>query len=248
MSPEHDEIERSVAAYVLDACDEDEREMVRAHVAGCLSCQRLMRRLDEAVAALPLASKRVRPPARLRERILAAATANGPVQGDEEEPPSRRLLPLPRPRSPLGPRRPSVRLLGAAVAAMAVGLAVLGAWNVLLNRQATEPPAHYALTGTGSMASAGGTVTSYGRDGVTVASFTGMPALPQGEIYELWLIDAGGRPTPGTVFTPRPDGTAQVLLPRTLRDVRQVVVTAEPGPRGAAAPSRKPELASPSGG
>lgn len=247
MSPEHDEIESSVAAYVLDACDEDEREMVRAHVQGCLSCQQLMRRLDEAATALPLTSERVRPPARLRERILAAAVATAPGR-DEEEPPPRRLVPLPRPRSPLSPRRPSIRLLGAAVAAMAVGLAVLGAWNVLLNRQVNQPPTQYALAGTGSMASAGGTVTSYGRDGITVASFTGMPALKEGQVYELWLIDADGRPTPGTVFTPGPDGTAQVVLPRTLKDVKQVAVTAEHGPRGTSAPSRKPEFASPSGG
>ena len=61
-----------------------------------------------------------------------------------------------------------------------------------------------------------------------------------------WLIGADGRPVPGAVFTPRSDGTAQVLLPRDRENVRQVAVTAEAGPNGSSAPTQKPELASPS--
>src|SRR5438270_167737 len=78
VTAEHDALENAVAAYVLDVCDEDEREAVRAHVEGCASCRELARRLTQAADALPLACQEVRPPARLRERILAAAAVSPP--------------------------------------------------------------------------------------------------------------------------------------------------------------------------
>jgi len=79
-------------------------------------------------------------------------------------------------------------------------------------------------------------------------SLTGLPPLPPGRVYELWLIDAAGTATPGAVFAPTPAGTASVGLDRPLDSVRAVAVTQETGPGGARSPTRKPELAGQLGG
>src|SRR5437588_4689526 len=139
---EHDPMENAVAAFVLDACDEDERERVRVHVEGCLHCREVARRLSRAAESIPLVSREVRPPARLRERILAAAAVSPPGTQQEAPPaPPARIVPLP----PVALARPSERwrLLVPAVALLVAGLVALGAWNVRLN----QPPSHYAMTG-----------------------------------------------------------------------------------------------------
>src|SRR5437588_9766168 len=100
---QHDAMESAVAAYVLDACDEDERERVRAHVEGCPSCTELARRLHRSVTVIPLASQVVPPPARLRQRILAAAAAAPPGTVRLEVAPPARVIHLPKP--PAEPRR-----------------------------------------------------------------------------------------------------------------------------------------------
>jgi anti-sigma-K factor RskA len=243
MTADHDRMEDSVAAYVLGACDEEEREVVRAHLEGCASCRLLERRLSQAVGALPLTADEARPPDRLRARILAAAAAGQTRPADE--PPSGRILALPRPddRRPDRAGWPRRRFSAqwAAVAVLVAGLLVLTGWNVVLNRQLNAPPASYSMAGTGSMAGVSGTVTRQ-RD-VALLSLTGMSQPDAGRVYEVWLIDAAGRATPGGIFTPAADGSASVGINRPLGDVRTVAVTQEDGPQGARAPTQKPELA-----
>jgi len=74
---DHEELESNVAAWVLGALDREEAEIVHAHVEGCASCRETTTRLQRAVTALPLVVEEVAPPARLRERVLAAAAASG---------------------------------------------------------------------------------------------------------------------------------------------------------------------------
>src|SRR2546427_8942272 len=75
---EHDELESSIAAFVLDAADSKEGDIARAHIDACPSCRELARRLTRAAVALPLAADEVKPPDRLRARILSAAEAAPP--------------------------------------------------------------------------------------------------------------------------------------------------------------------------
>jgi hypothetical protein len=236
MIADHEEIEKAVAAYVLDACDEDERAMVSAHVEGCPSCRELLLRLTQAADALPLAVDVVRPPARLRERILAAAEAS--ARGEAAP---ARAIPL-RGLSGLAAasrrRRFSWAVAAAAVLVVAA-VAGLTFWNVMLQQQV---PSHYALHGTGSMAGVKADVAAY-RSGVDVVSLAGMPQASAGSVYQVWLIDAAGRALPGPVFRPAVDGTAHVAVQRSPGDVREIAVTREPGPAGAQTPTQKPELA-----
>jgi anti-sigma-K factor RskA len=241
MTADHDRMEDVVAAYALGACDDEERELVEAHLLACPDCCELARRLSRTVAAVALSVDQVRPPDRLRAGILAAARAG---QAPEPEPDEPRILTLPL--SDERPARPRRRfpLQWTAVAALALVLVGLGAWNVALNQALNAPPARYSIAGTGSLAGASGTVTEFRRQDAALVDLTGMPQPPAGKVYQLWLIDGSGRPTSGGTFVPSVDGTARVGVNRPMSGVKAVAVTQEAGPAGAPAPTtQKPELA-----
>jgi anti-sigma-K factor RskA len=246
MTADHDRMEDIVAAYALDACDDEERELVEAHLLACADCSALARRLSRTVAAVPLSVDEVRPPDRLRARILAAAAASQAPEPEADEP---RILTLPlRGERTARPRR-RFPLQWAAVAALALVLVGLGAWNVVLNQALNAPPARYAIVGTGSMAGASGTVTEFRRQDAALVDLTGMPQPPEGKLYQLWLIDGSGRPTSGGTFTPSGDGTARVGVNQPMSGVKAVAITQENGPAGAPTPTtQKPELAGQVGG
>jgi len=237
MTADHDRMEELVAVCALDACDGEERELVEAHLVGCPGCRALARRLSRPVEALPLSVEQLRPPARLRARILAAAAAGQVPEADE--PPARIVT------FPVRAERPPRRFpwQWAAVAVLALALVALGAWNVVLNRALNAPPPRYALVGTGTLAGASGTVTEFRGQDAALVSLTGMPAPPAGKVYQLWLIDTAGRPVSAGTFTPAADGTAQVGVSQPMANVRTVAITREDGPSGARAPTMKPELA-----
>jgi anti-sigma-K factor RskA/putative zinc finger protein len=247
---DHDRMEDTVAAYVLDACDEAEREAVRVHIDGCPTCQALVARLTQVVDVLPLGSDVVRPPERLRGRILAAAAASPPT-GQEPEPPrpvARRPPPPPgaaeaQPAaSGRGWRRVRLPALTGVVAALAA-LGGMGAWNVSLQQQLSRPPAHYSSRGTGTLAHADASVMAYRRQDPAVVTCTGLPQAPPGRVYELWFIDASGRAAPAGTFTPDAGGRATVLATRPLADATEIAVTQEQGPEGAPTLTHRPELA-----
>src|SRR5260370_12195424 len=70
-----EELEGTVAAWVLGALDANDAESIRVHVEGCATCRQTAARFRRAADSLPLEVEEVVPPARLCERILIAATA-----------------------------------------------------------------------------------------------------------------------------------------------------------------------------
>lgn len=239
MSADHDELESLIAPYALGVADPEESAAVRAHLRECSSCPELVARLQSSVDALPLAAPAADPPARLRDRILAAA---GGAPSRPEEPPRR--VRLPAPRQPIGRWRPT-GAWGIAAAAAVAAFVLGGALGyALAPHQRPAPPAeaHYVLTGSGPMAGATGQVTDLRNQGVTVVRFTGLPQPGTGRVDELWLIDAGGRPQPAAVFMPDASGAHTVLLSRSVEGLKALAVTEENGPDGAAAPTQQPQL------
>lgn len=63
-----------VAAYAVDALDEQERADVREHVEQCDTCQEDLRSFRETVAVMAAAGAEA-PPARMRDAVLARARA-----------------------------------------------------------------------------------------------------------------------------------------------------------------------------
>src|SRR5439155_653934 len=86
---DHEEIESSVAAWVLGALDAEEADSVRSHAEGCPTCREVAGRLRRVVGALPLVVDEVSPPTRLRQRVLAAAGSTRCGSSRGKETPSR---------------------------------------------------------------------------------------------------------------------------------------------------------------
>src|SRR3979411_161698 len=82
MSAEHEDLENSVAAYVVGSADPEEEDRVRVHLEACSSCRELAARLGLGISELPLEPEPITPPGRLEERIVAAArgTRSAPPQ------------------------------------------------------------------------------------------------------------------------------------------------------------------------
>lgn len=263
---DHDRMEEAVAAYLLDALEDDERARVAAHIEGCPTCRALMGRLSHAVDSLPTSVDDVRPPDRLRERIMAAAAVT-PAGEQEATPAAPRIIPFPsRPAPEPGTfeattprvRRGRLRAVAyaAAVAVLLAGLGVLSAVAVNLNSQLhhaqqagqrTPPPkpGEYPINGSGSLAGASGTVTTVSGQALSVVAFNGLPQVGPNRVYQLWEIDPNPavRPISLGVFTPDRFGNYALKLNQGLSAGTTIAVTQENGPQGASQPTQKPELA-----
>ena len=222
-------LHEQLAAYALDALDDDERVEFEHHLATCERCRADLPGLRDAATALAADVDAVAPPHELRTRVLDQARAERP-----------NVVPLKTRRSV----QPLVWVAGVAAAA-AVALAVWGglqhrsldrersarraaerALAVLGDRQATLA----ALNGgDGTLA-----VSSDGRGVLTVS---GLPAAPRGKTYEAWVIPSGAAPQRAGLF--RGGQTTTVLLKRPVPRSGVVAVTVEPS-GGSDAPTTKP--------
>ena len=234
---DHEELESSIAAWVLGALDAEEAASVRVHAEGCASCTEVAARLRRVVGALPLVAEEVEPPARLRERVLAAAGAPSPAG-----PPA--AVRVVRPKRPEKRRAPAIPAY--AVAAIVLIALIAGA---LLDRALVSPAiapapavARYTLSGHQQMSGAQATVVDLKSDGVTLIDFRGLPPLAPGRVYEVWLIRSGANPQPAAVFVPDSNGAKVVLVGRSLAGYTTMAVTDEPGPDGSTAPTQPPQL------
>jgi anti-sigma-K factor RskA len=247
MIADHDEIENALPAYLMAMAEPEEAEMVRAHLEGCSSCQRVARRMQRALGALPLGADEATPPARLRERILTAAADLPHASTTQVK--GRRAVRLPLPKVRLWPSQTSS--FRAAVAAVAiVAFALGGGLGLGLGRALTPTPSkpataiiQYSLSGTGAMTGAQGRVYELRQEGLTLVQFTGLPQPGSGRIFELWVISKDGHPDPAAVFAPDSVGSHVVVLARSLSGLKALAVTEEVGPMGTQAPTQQPQLA-----
>jgi hypothetical protein len=105
-------------AYALGALDEDEQRRLEAHLEGCAECRQLAAELAERANALPAAlatASPLRPPPRLKDRLLAEVDRRAGARGRSWG----------RPRAVLA-------LAGVALAALLV------TWNVRLENALSQ--------------------------------------------------------------------------------------------------------------
>lgn len=240
---EHEELENSIAAWVLGATEPDEAARIASHVAGCASCLDLVRRLQQTTDFLAFEAGELDPPAGLRQRILAAAST---TEASMPERATRRPLQLVRRQQPLG-RRPSARISVYAAAAAVLVALVAGVIAGEIGGHVSPPPAQnqvarFTLVGHDSMASASATVIDFKTDGVALVAFSGLPALAPGKVYELWLITPDKRIDPAGVFVPDSNGAKMVVVGKPLAGYVTMAVTTEVGPDGVQAPTQQPQL------
>jgi len=242
---DHEDLENSVAAYVLGATEPGETESIQHHLEGCVSCREMADRLRRAVDMLPLATEIVAPPARLKAKVLAAAGAS-PRPVTASAPERSRILRLPQ-------RRPTMDSWltripqHAAVAALAIAVLGLGGWNVWLNSRLAHqgtPMNVYTRTiaGTGALANSQAKVVELRGQGVALVSFSGMPGVGADKVYELWLFTPDGTPEAAGTFLPDRDGSKVLVLPKDISSYRQIGLTVESGPNGSPKPTQPPVL------
>jgi hypothetical protein len=222
---------------VLDA---EDKEQIDAHLReGCEYCTARLEESEKLTAAMAGIAPQVKPPDALRARVLSSVA-----------PPAR----APRP----GYWMPA--LIAACLALLA--LAVWSLWrNADARRKLEEArsqrdelrsalaimsrPATKAVQ-FGNLESAPRGRVFVNKDGTVIFIGLGLPNLPTGKSFELWLVPGTGTPQPAGVFQPDAPGSAVEIAkvrPETY-NTAAVAVTIEPL-QGSPAPTTKPFLVVP---
>jgi anti-sigma-K factor RskA len=239
-----------LAVYALDALDDDERQMVEAHLARCPSCRAVV---DEHRSTLAALTADEPPPPVVWQRIAAqtgAADVPTPLAVMPSAPaaPAPPVPPVTRPDTRPGggatapthlrPRRPEPSRRWAAISgvAAAVALVVGGLVGVAVaNRD--EEPTSLADLAAAAMEQPGASVITLAasddnRDAARVVTdgSTGyivlddLPTLPAGQAYQLWRLD---EPTPVSLGVIG-DGRARVATVGVPAGTTRLALSTEP--------------------
>jgi anti-sigma-K factor RskA len=177
-----------LAAYALDALDDDERERFEAHLADCEECTEQLALLREPVAALAYAAEGPVPPKELRGRIIEGARAE----------PRAAVIKLPRRNWALG----SVAAVAAAAACLAIGLGVYAhSLSNSLDRERGNTSALSKLLENGTakpLVGANGSLI-VNRTGKAAILVCGLANAPSSKTYQAWVI-TGDSPKPAGLF------------------------------------------------
>lgn len=218
MTAEPENLHELAAGYALNALDAPERELFEAHLRECEQCSAEVLAFRETAAMLAYAGDAPAPPPELRERVLDEARRVQPTQS----------VVVLRPRRALR----LVAVAAAAAAAVAIGLGIWAA--TLSNSLGAERSARAAdAQAAAILADASAQRLPLGERGEVVRGPNGesvlvvrdLPAAPDGETYEAWVID-GGVPVNAGLF--EGGGQQIVLLEQPLPNGATVAVTLEP--------------------
>lgn len=210
------------AAYVLGALEPGEAQAFQRHLEQCAVCRDEVEALEGVVQALPMAAPRHPVPKRLRRRVMRAV---------REEPRSDASRP-----SRLGQfagwrLRPGLAAVAAAVIAAAGIFA-----GVELSGGSPARVVQARVTGIRGSAE----LRLVGTHGELIVHDLQPP--PPGRVYEVWLGASRTTAVPaGVMFSVTSSGDAELVLPKSMRGVKVVMVTSEPD-GGSPAPTRSPVI------
>jgi anti-sigma-K factor RskA len=233
-------------AYALDALDAAERERFERHLRRCASCTDDVRQMTATAARMAMAVA-AEPPPGLKGRVLAAAATTPQLPPLPATAAARRRRGRHVIRSAWFPRL-SLGIAAVGVAA-AVVLAVVTvstqdrlnsvqAQNRAIEAVLSAPDAQIA-TGKSSIGGTATVVLSYAEQKMIFTS-SGLPALPNAKVYELWLLSSKSA-TPAGLLPTAADGKTAPLLASGLTSADKVGVTIEPA-GGTSAPTTTPIL------
>jgi anti-sigma-K factor RskA len=204
----HEELHTLTGSYAVDALPAGELEEFERHLAHCGSCVAEVRGLRETAARLALVAAE-RPPDQMRARVLAAAERTHQLPPVTENRPARGpARPIRSARSARRAPRVWIPRVSVAVAAAAAALAVVfgvGQNNAqhrlsaiesqlsaakVHNQQVDSVLAAGDLHLVSNKTSVGGSVSAIVSPSQArlVVVTAGLPALPAGKVYELWLL------------------------------------------------------------
>ena len=231
-------------AYALDALEAGvEHDRFTRHVGRCQSCASEVRGFREVATALAFAAA-AEPPPELRDQVLAAAART-------------RQLP-PEVKTHARPRRTRawVPWLSGAIATASIVVAVLFGFaqahtQQKLNQAQAENQAISLLLSSPQVTLLSHSTTEGGVATVVLAAARhqlvvitdGLPALPPGKVYQLWLIGKTKTVSAG-LLPPASSGRTGPVLASGVVKGDTLGLTVEPAP-GSAQPTTNPILALP---
>jgi anti-sigma-K factor RskA len=229
----------TVAAFLLGALSDAERREFQAHMSTCAHCREDVASLRLVADALPLAVPPVAPSPQLRDRLMETVRAEADVLSAAGPAADR---PQTQRRFTLSFGRP-LALAGAAMAlvlGVALGLGIGAATDNGSTKTQTVVQVRTVQARVDTAAAPRGSAVIVMRDGVATLRVTGLPAPPQGKVYEVWLLRRGAAaPSPtDALFSVSTRGSGRVALP-SVDGVEAVLVTAEPD-GGSSAPTSQP--------
>jgi len=205
----HEAYAELASGYALTALAEDERSRFEGHLeAGCADCQSALVEYAETLAAVAADLPRVPVPPAVRARLLRRVAAEAPARGGER---GRRRIWWPAlTAASLAAAAALLVYLGLTVSDLRRELAARVQEAAMLRGEVTRQRELLVLLGapdTRAVALAGlapspearGRMWWNGnrRSGFFVAS--GLPAVPAGKTYQLWVI-SGGKPISAGIF------------------------------------------------
>jgi len=245
----HEQFTDDLSLYALGALEGEERLLIERHLEDCSACRRELERLRGDAALLAVSATGPKPPARSRQRLMAAIA---------KEP---RYVPPARARK-RGFSWGALAWMAAAV--IIVGLLVQQ--NANLRRRLAEvesnsqkqdqqlleakqilatltsPEAeHFTLVAGKVPPQPQGKAIYVPSSGMLIFLASNMPAISPQKAYELWLIPTSGVPIPAGLFKPDARGTAVVVKPPlpTGVEAKTFAITVEPE-TGSSAPTSQP--------
>jgi Anti-sigma-K factor rskA len=231
-------------AYALDALEgEAERDRFARHLSRCPACATEVRGFREVGTALAFAAA-AEPPAELRDRVLAAAART------RQLPPEVSTHARPRPARSWIPWLSGAVALASIAVAVFSGLAQAHTQQELNQARAQNQALNVILSVPGvrvlsQATSKGGVATvvlAADRHELAVVT-SGLPALPAGKVYQLWLIGKVKTTSAGLLPPARSGRTPAVLATGVVKG-DTLGLTVEPAP-GSAQPTTTPILALP---
>jgi anti-sigma-K factor RskA len=236
-----EELREMYELYTLGILEDEERDEIDAHLSrGCEACRQSVRDALATNAAVLASAPGIKPPARLKRRVMAAVGVRHTGWGWAAALAAACMLVLALWMS-VQERRRSTELADARRTILQIGTERDHMMQALsfLNQPETQQ------VGFGKNKPAHGNIFVNPRSGVLLIA-TNLPPLTPGRIFEMWVIPKGGAPQPAGLFQSTESGTAYHMLsgPLTLSGGDAIAVTVEPE-AGSTAPTTTPLFVAP---
>lgn len=231
MTAEHDALRDLLAPVALGAAEPREAARVEAHAAECAVCREELMSLREGVDVLAVSVAQVEPSSDLKAQLMRTVRAEAPARAAaagidvpraSSPPPPPRTW---RSRLPLGLLRP-----WPAVAAVACLAALLFGGSIALQTlsdgSGTREVTTLAIAGTPDAPGVTGRVVYVPEEDTAVVTLSRLPALEEGDAYQLWVIRDGTPRSAGLFEATGPAGARTVAT--GLAGADALAVTAQP--------------------
>lgn len=239
-------LDELLAGYVLGDLSPEEAEDLRQQLEADPHLAAEVQQLQQVLAALPYALPETAPPDRLRDTLL-----NSVAEPVVAEP----VVAEPVAIAPRRKRRQTLIGWGIAAGVAALSVGAIGLDNARLRQQVTGLQAQVgkqqdviamlqqpktrlvSLKGMDRAADASGSIVVTPGEPKAVLVLQNLPALPQGQYYQLWAVVAGQK-IPWERFSSNDRGNVftKLLLPANQITTLVVTVEAATDPRNPSGP------------